>query len=315
MNEIIFPSNNPNDAGNFFLQCFESGVQYPLNDDMYGGQLKLFNITRRFEKNCKLFKCKEKIIELVTNDSLLDNYLEAEEQYYEMYRQMLSELVDPIDSSCKVRLSIAHDDFNENVNLEFMDKDKLTVDMCFDALDSVVQSKKKRPGYEIQSKNKMSFSIIIAENPKGAGRKCLSELEKSFRKSQKQNALIKPSFKIQKQKALRVDQKWMNKIVSFEDFCKQKKSILVIENTDNFCLIRAILIAKAYVDKDKFPHNLTRPNNQELTRRTLNIVKILNIPNQECGVNEIHKIENYLEEYQIMVYFYFFYFKNLYQIY
>ena len=48
---------------------------------MHGGQNKLFNITRRFEKNCKLFKCKEKIIELETNDAKLDNYLQAGEKY------------------------------------------------------------------------------------------------------------------------------------------------------------------------------------------------------------------------------------------
>ena len=285
------------------MQCVENSIPYPLVDEsfetevpnMHGGQNKLFNITRRFEKNCKLFKCKEKIIELETNDAKLDNYLQAGEQYYEMFHQILSELVDPIDSSCKVRLSIGHDDFNENVNLEFMDKDKLTVQMCFDALDSVVQSRKKRPGYEIQSKNKMTFSIIIAENPKGKGRRCLTELEKSLRKSQKLDKITK----IPKQR------KWQsnNQVVTFEDFCKYKNSILEINNSDNFCLIRSILVAKAYADKEKLRHNLTRSNNKDLTMRTMQIVQILNIPDQACGNIEIQKIENYLKIYQIMVLF------------
>ena len=228
------------------MQCIEDSIPYPLVDenfetdvqDMHGGQNKLFNITRRFEKNCKLFNCKEKIIELETNDAKLDNYLQAGEQYYEMFQQILSELVNPIDASCKVRLSIGHDDFNENVNLEFMDKDKLTVQMCFDALDSVVQSRKKRPGYEIQSKNKMTFSIIIAENPKGRGRRCLTELEKSQRNLDK----------VSKKRNWRTN----NHVVTFEDFCKYKNSILEINNSDNYCLIRSILVAKAYADKEKF---------------------------------------------------------------
>ena len=111
MNEIIFPSNNPNDAGNFFLQCFESGVQYPLNDDMYGGQLKLFNITRRFEKNFKLFNGKEKIIELESNDSLLIIIWKLESNIMKCFVKFFLSLL--ILLILLVRLSIEYDDFNK----------------------------------------------------------------------------------------------------------------------------------------------------------------------------------------------------------
>lgn len=71
---------------------------------------------------------------------------------------------------------IFHDDFQVPINLSFMDKKDLTVQLLFDAIDKTVQFKKKDPNFEIQTDKKLKISIIIADNPSGSGRSKKSTL-------------------------------------------------------------------------------------------------------------------------------------------
>ena len=87
-----------------------------------------------------------------------------------------------------------------------------------------------------------------------------------------------------------------------EEYAFDCKSVRLVRNNDGYCLVRALLISKAHLDKDQKYNELCRINSPELDRRTLKIVKDLNLPNDGCGNKEIEKIERYFGKYQITVY-------------
>ena len=69
---------------------------------------------------------------------------------------------------------------------------------------------------------------------------------------------------------------------------------------DNFCALRAILLAKAYLDLEKnlikvFPDNTTLKHQAEI------ILKALKFKNKPMGINQIREIEIFLKYYSIAV--------------
>ncbi|CAF1034070.1 unnamed protein product, partial [Brachionus calyciflorus] len=83
-----------------------------------------------------------------------------------------------------------------------------------------------------------------------------------------------------------------------EEYAFDCKSVRLVRNNDGYCLVRALLISKAHLDKDQKYNELCRINSPELDIRTLKIVKDLNFPNDGCGNKEIEKIERYFGKYQ-----------------
>jgi hypothetical protein len=87
------------------------------------------------------------------------------------------------------------------------------------------------------------------------------------------------------------------------EFAKRAKTITVI-NEDNYCLVRAILIAKYKVDEEKDWYNRKRPGDKRLNRDLQKLVDNLSLPNLERGLDlgHVERIETHLENYQIIVY-------------
>jgi hypothetical protein len=93
----------------------------------------------------------------------------------------------------------------------------------------------------------------------------------------------------------------MQQLTQFEKWCLKKACVKLVFNSDNYCALRAILIAKAYVDKDPEAYKLTFPNSEELNVRVLKFAQEIHLPNKKCGIEEIFKIESHLKDYQITV--------------
>ncbi|CAF1141246.1 unnamed protein product [Brachionus calyciflorus] len=86
---------------------------------------------------------------------------------------------------------------------------------------------------------------------------------------------------------------------AFQEFCNKKPGIKTVFNHDNRCALRAILIAKAYSDKDPYRFELCKANNPVLNAKVEFVASSLNLPNSAYGIEEIKLIENYLKNYQI----------------
>ncbi|CAF0737392.1 unnamed protein product [Brachionus calyciflorus] len=94
--------------------------------------------------------------------------------------------------------------------------------------------------------------------------------------------------------------KGMDKII--EHYFLKTSCIKLVENKDNYCAVRSILIAQAYIDKNKVKiSHFSKLNNRVFEDETKKIVKNCNIPNTECTINETKIIEMFLRKYQISV--------------
>ena len=87
----------------------------------------------------------------------------------------------------------------------------------------------------------------------------------------------------------------------FEMLFSAKRSIKRIKSDDNFCGVRALLVAKHYAEKDQPRMNNYRSRNK-LEEEVKTVVKTLGLKNEPMGLNEIGKIECYLKHYQVTIY-------------
>jgi hypothetical protein len=85
------------------------------------------------------------------------------------------------------------------------------------------------------------------------------------------------------------------------DFINNSKVVKII-NSDNFCLLRAILVGKAFADKEKNANLLTKRNNRKLNYRVKEYVSKLQLPDRNLNLGDLRIIELYLKEYQITLY-------------
>ena len=80
----------------------------------------------------------------------------------------------------------------------------------------------------------------------------------------------------------------------------QKRTVKVIFNNDNFCLIKALVIAIAYKERIKERHNiLQRPT--KLVAEVNKAAVACNIVNRCVAINDLINLENYFVKYRIIL--------------
>ena len=85
------------------------------------------------------------------------------------------------------------------------------------------------------------------------------------------------------------------------DYLKQKNSVVRIENKDDLCLARALVVAKARIENDP-SYNYIRNSDRPLQReRAFDLHEAANVPLGPCGLNEVALFQQYLTNYQIMI--------------
>ena len=254
--------------------------------DMYGGQRKFFEVVKESTKSIRKLGCKETTVDLIINDPKLNNLLEAGTLYRDMFTAIFAQLIDPLPSTHMVRVVIMHEDFDNPVSMEFVDKDELTVEMVFQSLDLVVQSKKKNSNFEQRSNKKMQIAVFSVDNPKGRGRKALTKeiIQERVLKKTPQLKITTPATQ--------------------EEWILYKRCIRQIYNEDNLCLLRAIVTERSRHENPKLFTTYT--NNREcrqLDKTVLALQKKFNLSNQACGYAEMELLDNFYlkDDYQLLV--------------
>ena len=82
-----------------------------------------------------------------------------------------------------------------------------------------------------------------------------------------------------------------------QNYFNESKNIIVIVNDDNFCLIHAVLTAIHWYKFKK----ISRCIKNELSRKVNAIATKLKIKNNNCGINELKKLEIYFKYYQLNI--------------
>ena len=90
-------------------------------------------------------------------------------------------------------------------------------------------------------------------------------------------------------------------IVNIRDYLKKKKSVITINNKDDLCLARALVVSIARIENDpRYKHIMesSRPIQRE---RAFDLHEAANVPLGPCGLDEVELFQQYLVNYQIIV--------------
>ena len=90
-------------------------------------------------------------------------------------------------------------------------------------------------------------------------------------------------------------------ILDIRDYLKDKHSIVCIDNKDDLCLARALVVSIARIENDskyKYIKDSRKPLQRE---RAFDLHEAANVPLGPCGLNEVALFQQYLTNYQIMV--------------
>ena len=90
-------------------------------------------------------------------------------------------------------------------------------------------------------------------------------------------------------------------IVNIREYLHKKKSIISIENNDDLCLARALVVAIAKVENEPNYKNLTKPGRREQEKRAKALHAAANVPLGPCGIPEVALFQKHLTSYEINI--------------
>ena len=88
---------------------------------------------------------------------------------------------------------------------------------------------------------------------------------------------------------------------NIRDHLKEKKSIIRINNKDDFCLARGLAVSIARIEKDPMYAQIRQSDRHIQLDRALDLHQAANVPLGPCGIDEVKLFQNYLTNYQIIV--------------
>ena len=89
--------------------------------------------------------------------------------------------------------------------------------------------------------------------------------------------------------------------LNIREHLKEKKSIVCINNNDDFCLARALAVAIARIENDPKYKQISDSRKPLQREKALDLHEAANVPLGPCGMNEVKLFQNYLTNYQIIV--------------
>lgn len=93
---------------------------------------------------------------------------------------------------------------------------------------------------------------------------------------------------------------------SFQEECLMRRGLVSINNKDNMCLPRALVVSKAYVDKDPAYRTVRKDTRKMQTQRAIQLMKDADVTISEsgAGIPELERFQLHLQHYKIVVYAY-----------
>jgi hypothetical protein len=89
--------------------------------------------------------------------------------------------------------------------------------------------------------------------------------------------------------------------INLEKHLAGKRSIVRIQNRDELCLARALVVARAKIDKDSRDRQIRRSDRPLQARMARELHQKACVPIGPCGIEEVKQFQVYLSEYQINI--------------
>ena len=189
------------------------------------------------------------------------NLLESQNRTYDIFDHLLKDVTEGMNSTDQVRFVLSSNQLQTPITLPFCPLDQLTTERVLAQVEKVVQSNE-----EFRLNDTVNIDIIRVEMPQGSGKS----------KVKRQNLNIR-------------------------DYLKKKGSVITINNKDDLCLARALVVSIARIEQDhRYNHirNSSRPLQRE---RAFDLHQAANVPLGPCGLKEVDLFQHYLTQYQIVV--------------
>ena len=225
---------------------------------------RVYTINKKSARTNSFFNWEENVYALDLHTKTNQTFDEAINDMKLMFEQLYNDFVKDVPAQDRVKMTFEHDLFKSSVWLPFMKPSDYTPDLIMNTFDRIVQSYKL--GSEVmQQKHQFTAKIAIMHLPAGRGRKVCKE---------------------------------KRDMSSLERFLNETKSVKVVRNQDSLCLLRAVILARAY-DVPKITQQIKnmyqrQETNNEMKTQLNELCRGTGIWSGPCGIEEIKKIEDYL---------------------
>ena len=89
--------------------------------------------------------------------------------------------------------------------------------------------------------------------------------------------------------------------LNIREYLKQKGSVITINNNDNLCLARALVVSVARIEKDPKYDQIRKSDRNIQRERALQLHRAANVPLGPCGLDEVKLFQKYLTDYEITI--------------
>ena len=196
------------------------------------------------------------------NNVLADfDLLQKYESTMKIFRHLLEEVKEGMAPNDKVRFIRRSEQLETPISLPFMEVERLTTERVFSELERVIQSNQ-----EFRLNDTVTIDINHVKTPQGSGKS-------------------------------RVKRTTLN----IREYLKSKKSTICINNKDDLCLARALVVSIARIENDPKYAQIRNSNRPVQRERAFDLHEAANVPLGPCGLNEVELFQQYLANYQIIV--------------
>ena len=196
------------------------------------------------------------------NNVLADfDLLESYESTMKIFRHLLEDVTEGMPPNDKIRFILRSEQLETPISLPFMTVEELTTEKVFSQIERVIQSNQ-----EFRLNDTVTIDINHVKTPEG----------------REKNRLKRTTLNIR-------------------DHLKKKKSLIRINNKDDFCLARALAVSIARIEKDPQYAQIIKSDRPVQRERAFDLHEAANVPLGPCGIEEVKLFQNYLVNYQIIV--------------
>ena len=196
-------------------------------------------------------------------NNVLDNIdlLESQQRTYGIFHHLLEDVTTDMSPNDQVRFVLRSDQLQTPISIPFCSLEELTTEKVLSNIERVVQSNE-----EFRLNDTVTIDLVHVEMPQGRGKSKVKRTTYDIR-----------------------------------EYLKQKKSIISINNKDDFCLACALAVAIARIEKDPKYDQIRKSTEHIQLDRALDLHQAANVPLRPCGLNEVEQFQQHLTNYQIIV--------------
>ena len=196
------------------------------------------------------------------NNVLADlDLLESTQRTQAIFHHLIADVTWDMGKKDQVRFVLRSDQLDTPISLPFLPVEQLTTERVFSQIERVIQSNQ-----DFRLNDTVTIDIIHVETPQGSGKSNLKRTTLNIR-----------------------------------EYLKKKGSIITINNDDDLCLARALVVAVAKIENDPKYRQIRQSNKHVQLERALQLHQAANVPLGPCGVEEVKLFQQHLTNYQIIV--------------